>query len=67
MPIRANLLDLVSQFYFWFFLKSSGPRCSDAFVVLVAMNSVELFMYLVSLGFLAFKLVSSQYFHSSTR
>ena len=27
VPIRANLLDLVSQFYFWFFFKSSGPRC----------------------------------------
>ena len=41
------------------FLSPSVPVFSVAFVVLVAMNSMGLFTYLVSLGFLAFKFVSS--------
>ena len=31
VPIRADLLDLVSQFYFCFFFKYSGPRCFRRF------------------------------------
>ena len=52
--IRANVLDLVSQFYFRFFLSPPVLVVSAAFVVLVAMNSMGLFMY-VCLGFLPFQ------------